>query len=572
MQDNTNDTFYGLVSGLQKEERVELLRRMQSAETVSTHLLETVEAPEDEAAKLPLQARMKTESLLYRLWIWLRSVFSSTTIEIVYNQDIILRIAHAIEKKYPDLISYKHGFLANEFFQKLHDLREAVKFFNDYLFTYEKNPGGFYVVLSSILLPQVGEEMEKEVNPYSFSMNKEFSVEMRNSLLRKMDEILGQIPPQKKAEMYACVRSLEWLRALNKLPFDNFLSRFFTVINDIKSCPFNQADGIIEGFAKVLCNGATIPDEVMHALYLFTSKQYYITGGDELTKENSSEYFIEKSSASLEVIGKFVSTVPMRAIARVVTNDALFQPGELTGGEEWFVKYKAEWKRLFDIKWEMYVRDCKKELVRNDLTSYFFINAFPLFPKRPWNDLWGGVPFEYELSLGFIFYFIKEQYTKFINVIKTITLEGDFSSKDNRYEFGEASNTFTKVNRSLDDFLIRLNSNGSYGSEFEKYKSIKHKSKGGVQRITAIMEELASQTKDIIRMFGDGSRLMLKIMNGILDMEADAHFASLNNIATICGHENAQFKEDLEGARVSISHALDLLKEIEPLDKPLVVK
>lgn len=568
---NANDTFYGLVSGMAQEERLELLRKMQKKGSGSSHLLENREFDEKDENQLDLAARISNESLFYRLYLWIRSLFASDDIQTVYNDDLISRIARNVESKYPGLINYKHEYLTADFYQKLKNVRESVHLFNDYISAYEKNPGAFYVLLSSILMPEVGEAMEKDVNPYSYSVNKEFSVEMRNTLLRKMDGVIQKIPANKKAEMYACIRSVEWLRALTKLQYENFISRFTAVLDNIMTCSFNQADALAESFSKVLCTGSIIPDEVLEALYLFHSKQYYISGSSE-EKESSATIFMEKAAVSLSVVSDFITSVPMRAITRVVTRNAVYMPGEFTGGEDWFIKYKAEWKRLFDLKWEMWVLECKKEIVRNDLTSYFDINEFPLFPKRPWAQIWGGIPYEHELTLGFIFYFMKEQYAKYLGLIKIIAVEGDFSSKDNKNEFNEASVKFSEVNKSLDELTIRLNEKGSIGSEFEKIKTQTIRSKGDEDKINAMMRELADFAKELINMFGSASRNMLRVMRGILGEEADTHFASLSNFSTLGGAENEKFRNDLEDAKSFISHALDLLKQLEPLDKPIVVK
>ncbi len=568
---NANDTFYGLVSGMAQEERLELLRKMQKKGSGSSHLLENREFDEKDESQLDLAARISNESLFYRLYLWIRSLFASDDIQTVYNDDLISRIARNVETKYPGLINYKHEYLTADFYQKLRNVREAVHLFNEYISAYEKNQGAFYVLLSSILMPEVGEAMEKDVNPYSYSVNKEFSVEMRNTLLRKMDGVIQKISANKKAEMYACIRSVEWLRALTKLPYENFISRFTAVLDNIMTCSFNQADALVESFSKVLCTGSVIPDEVLETLYLFHSKQYYTSGNSE-EKESSATIFMEKAAVSLSVVSDFITSVPMRAITRVVSRNAVYMPGEFTGGEDWFMKYKAEWKRLFDLKWEMWVLECKKEIVRNDLTSYFDINEFPLFPKRPWAQIWGGIPYEHELTLGFIFYFMKEKYAKYLGLIKIIAVEGDFSSKDNKNEFNEASARFAEVNKSLDELTIRLNEKGSIGSEFEKIKAQTIRSKGDEDKINAMMRELADFAKDLINMFGSASRNMLRVMRGILGEEADTHFASLTNFSTLGGAENEKFRNDLEDAKSFISHALDLLKQLEPLDKPIIIK
>ena len=116
-----------------------------------------------------------------------------------------------------------------------------------------------------------------------------------------------------------------------------------------------------------------------------------------------------------------------------------------------------------------------------------------------------------------------------------------------------------------------MNEKGTIGSEFEKVKEQKTKSIGNTERINILMKQLSDEAKDLISLFGDASRMMLKVTRGILGEEADSHFASLSNFSTIGGSENEKFRNDLEDFKSYISHALDLLKQIEPLDKPIVI-
>lgn len=570
-ENKSGGTFYSLVSGLQNEERLEMLRKMQSQASSGSAILETQEIPEEESPEFTYTARLKRESIFLRIWLFLKSIFTSTPVESLYNDSLVAKISHKIESSSPGLLDYSKQCLSYVFCDKLTELKSAARFFSEYLATYEKNPGSFYVLLGSIIMPQIGEIMDKEADPYVYSLNKEITTEMRTSLLRKMDDVLQKINPEQKAQMYACVRSIEWLRLLNRLPFEDILSKFSSVVNDVKSCPFSLVESEIQVFAKTLCNGHTIPNEVLEALYLFNRRE--ITSGGDYDSSDANDggsSFVEKASSELSIISMFISSVPMRSVARVVTNNAVFLPGDFTGGEDWYVKYKAEWKRLFDCKWELWLRDCKKEKIRYKISTYFLMGNFPLFPRRPWNELWGGIQFSYELTLGFIYSFMKDIYAQYTGALKTITLEGDFALKDNRFEFTEVVNKFTQINRQLDELLIKLGANGEYGAEFEKYISLKSKTKTGVQKISGIMEDIEDLCQTTVNVFGESCRMMEHLLRGFLGVEQDAHFATLTNFSSLRGRENNQFREEVETIVLGVNHALEIVKDLEPVDKPIV--
>jgi len=386
-----------------------------------------------------------------------------------------------------------------------------------------------------------------------------------------MDDILQKIPTDKKAEMYACVRSVEWLAQFTKLPFETFLSKFSSVVNDIQICSFNQLGNEISAFARVLCNGRTIPDEVIEALYLFTMRQKNIIEFDDVDRNVSGTSFMDTASSQISLISMFISTVPMKSVSCVLYNNSLFIPEGFGGGEDWFVKYKSEWKKLFDKKWESWLRDCKKEKLKLKMMEYFDFANFPLYQLRPWANLWNGsIPFNYELTLGFIYGFMKNIYPLYSQVFKIITLEGNFAVKENRLEFNDTINLFASINESLENLYRMLKGTGEFGEVFEKYSGMNSKTKMAVQKIEEIMSRIEEIVKDMISNFGDASRTIQKLLAGFLFEKSNAAYGSLTNLSSIQGRQNKKFREDLQKTKLGIDHALDMIKELEPLDKPIL--
>ena len=564
-----SQTFDSLVSGISTDERKTLLEKMKNGASAETSLLETTEAFDADEASIDFSTRIKQESLFLRLWLWIKSIFTSTSIEEVYNKSLVSQIARSVEHQTPGLINYHNQYLGNDFYGKLIELKHAADFFSGYIETYEKDTGSFYVLLGSLIMPQISDQMNTQADPYTYSLNKEINSEMRTSLLRKMDDILQSIPADKKAEMYACVRSVEWLRQFVKLPFEDLLSKFTSVVNDMNICSFDQVENEMSSFSHVLCSGKTIQDEVIEALYLFNRRKYVNDDYDDVETKSSGASFMDTAASQIAVIGTFISAVPMRSLCCVVYDNALYVPETFGGGEDWYVRYKAEWKKLFDRKWESWLRDCKKEKLKIRLMDYFLMANFPAFPVRPWTELWGGVPFGFEMTLGFINYFFKNQFVQYLKTLKIITLEGDFAIKDNRIEFNDTVNVYSDISDELDDLCHKLGPNGEYGVEFERYKDVKTQSKAAVQKINVLMNTIDEAAKTIISIFGDASRTMDKLLTGLLSDKIDSHYGNLTNIASIQGHDNKKFRQDLEDCKQGIVHALEIVKELEPLDKPI---
>ena len=568
-QDDHSPTFDSLVSGISAEERKTLLNKMQSGATSENASLETQENFSDEESSIDFRTRLNQESVLLRFWLWIKSLFSSNSIEEEYNKSLVAGIAHSIERQSSGLLDYHHQYLSSVFYEKLLELKHTADFFSGYIAAYEANPSSFYILLGSLIMPEISDEMDKQADPYSYSLNKEINSEMRTSLLRKMDDVLQGIAPDKKAEMYACVRSIEWLRQFTKLPFEGLLAKFTAVINDMKICAFDQVENEMASMARILCSGKTIPDEVLEALYLYSMHQTAVVDFDDIDQKSTGQAFMDTAAAQLSVISMFISTVPMRSVSCVVYNNALFVPEGFGGGEDWYVKYKAEWKKLFDRKWESWLRDCKKEKLKAKLMEYFEIAVFPAYPRRPWAELWGGVPFRYEMTLGFLNHFMKTEFTQYSKTLKVITLEGDFAIKENRLEFNDTTNEFANIDDSLDDLFMKLGNTGEYGAEFARYEETNKRTTAASQKIKSVMDDIEDAVASLINLFGEAARIMQKLLTGLLSTKVDSHYGNLTNIASIQGRDNKHFKEDLEKCKLGIDHAFEMLKELEPLDMPI---
>ena len=554
-------------------ERKELLEKMRSVQAdLEGSTLEPIDATKDE--KIPFATQIKNESFFFRCWLWLKSLFTNTSVETLFNEYRITHIAHGVEKIAPGMLDMKRSYLLAPFYEEMKELKRCVHFFRPYVELLDENIGEYYVLLGSIVMPDIEALIDSDVDPYSIPLTPESRPELRVSLLRRLETILQEIPADAKARMYVACRVSNWLLQFVRLPFTRLLTHFNTVINGEYRCAFAPIEADLCLFSKVLYEGIQIPDEVLEALYLYSGRltTESVSGG-ETTEEGSAERFMEKAHSFISIIRNFMHNVPLCSITRVVCNDAQWQPETFAGAEDWYVLYKANWKKLFERKWEAWVQDCKKEALRESLTRDFQLKEFPLLPERPWAYLWGGLPFRYELTAGFLYWFFREKFPSYEITLKTIMLEGDFVQKDNRVEYTEAYNDLIQVSINLDALNRKLQGNGEIGLVFERLANDRSHTLQGQAKAEELVREAESDISSIIYKFGEACRRINLVLGGILQLdEPDSRYDSIHNLAEIQGKNNTAFRARLAESKQLLKSAYELVKELEPIDTPTLFK
>lgn len=561
------NSFDELVAGISADERKFLLEKLRHSGTGVS--MQTFTAPDDDDEDIrTLQTRLQSESLLYRFILWLRSFFSKQPSEDIYNEDLIANLARKVNRVHPGLIDYSHDLLQSLFYEKLKQLKECSDFFKPYITVMNDDAGEFYVFLSTFIAPEITESVDSEADPYSIPFDRQLTGELRASLLRKLDAATHDLQPESKRSMYAAVRSLEWLRQFTSLPYLHFLAQFTAIISDSYTCPFSNAQADYPAFARVLSNGVPVSNEALEALFLFPQRKQMKVLDLDSDNEKALREFLAKSASMFSMMQMFISTVPVNAVGRIIFDDCSWVPDDFGGGEDWGVKFRDHWKRVFDERWESWLRDRKKQQLSVVLNTDFGLKEFPDLPNRPWADLWGGVPFRCEMTAGFLAWFNANKFSEVMPVLNTLMLEGVFLNNENRTEFSEAVNEFSAVNDKIENFVDSLSPRGSVGSAFDQISAEHIRSLKGQARVDSLILNAETGIHEIDVSFCKTCRTLERVFHGILDDEKDTSYDSLQNLMTIRGHENREFREKMASVRDVLRNAQQLLAEIEPLDLP----
>lgn len=563
-------SFDELVAGISSDERKYLLARINQNRE---HSFPLVQPAREETDGFTLDIKLNSESFLYKLFLWIRSLVSKKHRLEIYNNDLIRTLARKINKNHPGIVDMQNGLILSLFYEKLKELKNAADFFKPYFNIFNENPGKFYVFMSTFIAPEIASSINAEADPYSVPFEKEGTKEVRSSLLKKMEGILKDIPQKSRAVMYDAVKSLNWLKRFSELPYMHFLAQFTAIVSETYTCPFTNAQTDFNALASVLSDARSIPNEALEALFLFPQRKGGATVELDQDTEKSMREFLSKSAAGISMVQMFISTVPFFALGKVIFSDYDWQIETFGGAEDWFVKFKEEWKIVFDERWESWLRDRKKSQLADVLMENFGILSFPELPYRPWANLWGGVPFRCEMTGGFLYWFATVKYEEVMGVLNVLVLEGVFLNNDNRAEFSEAMNKFAEINHQVQLFGESLNEKGSVGSVFAKLIADHVRTLKGQNMVNSIILNAETSVRGWESSFCDCCRTIEKVLAGILDDEkTDKKYESIQNLMTIRGRENRAYRDNLQAEREVLLESHKILAEIEPLDLPKVEK
>ena len=563
VESDTKSSFDRLVAGLNAEDRLAMLNRINQMDTQPVQLsAENV----DKESNVSLQKKLQNESILYRFVLWLRALFDKKTIEQLYSQDLLLSISKKINARFPGTINYKIRSLDYIFYERLLTIKEAADFFKVYFTYVEENPGDFYVFLSSFVAPELSEKINAEADPFIFPFEKPVTPEARTELAKKLDEILNNMDKNTKQNMYSAVSQANWLYKFSNLQYIHFISQFTNVTGDAFTCPYSNVIMDYNELAAVFSNIQPIQNEVLEALFLFSQRKHLTMNAQDKDIEKAVKEFMVKALAFFGTIQSFSNNVPVRNLGRVLNSDFDWQPPNMEGAEAWFPNFRAHWRKIQDIRWNDFAREQKKRMLSENLKTDFGLDEFPVMEFRPWLKLWNRIPFNRELTGGFLSWFSTEKYEKVIQDLNVVAMEGVFYKSENRSEYSEGLNNFSNANNLMIDLLRKLSPEGEYGKLFDDFATNRVHTFQVQSQIESMMTQIEDTVKEAISLFGKGARTIERVFYGFFEEQKDGIHEPLQNITSIRGRDNRRFVDSLISIRQLLKKVLSYIAELEPID------
>ena len=565
MTDDMNrSAFDKLVAGMDSAERSDMLEKINQSAVSVVQLVDSDNPFPDK--NLTLHIRFKGESAFYRFLLWFRSLLEKKDPEKIYNEDVLASMARRINREHPGILNHRNGLVDSVFYEHLRSLKSSAEFFKPYFNIIDDNPGDFYVFLSSFVTPELSDIITAEADPFSLSFDAEPNMETKNRLLKNLDDILKNIDGGVKSRLYGAVSSLNWLRQFTRLPYIHFTSQFTNITENSYTCPYRNAVNDFESFAAVFTNVQSVQNEVLEAMLMFSQRKELTKNAQDKDIERTIKEFIAKANQCLGAIQMFISSVPILKVGKIINADYDWLPGNIEGVEGWFPNFRSQWRSIIDVRWADWLRERKKKNLETYLGNDFGLFEFPVLKYRPWQALWLRVPFSCELTGGFLSWFSENRFDELMPTLNEVMMEGVFVRNENRIEYSEGLNLFVQANSQMKELLDRLAPEGEYGAQFDEFATSRIRSFQVQNQIDSMMATTESEIRECVKKFGKGARMMDKCLAGILSDERDKIHEGLQNIASIKGHRNRQWKDELRACWETLKKAVFYLSELEPID------
>ncbi|NLM00087.1 MAG: hypothetical protein GX220_01350 [Treponema sp.] len=560
--------FEKLAKGIPQQERIELLKKLQSISNNEIHVSETIIESDAQVSLDDISIKFKSENILFRIFFIIKSFFSSISVENLYNDHLVSKKAKEVEKNYPDILDYRHGFLLTGFYNRLLELKNAADFFKSGITSYEENPGEFYVFLGTLVVPKISEKIDTEVNPYNLSFDSEITNDVRAGFIRRLDDILQNMGQTGRNKLYIAIQNLEWFKAFVKFPYERMISKFISIVSGTTTCPLDAVSSELNLLAKIMSNGKKIYPEVLEAMYLLSAHaQEQLEAGVDI--ETHTTEYVTKSIEHIGAIKLFLQTVPIKALAAISEHSYFWINEHLSGVEDWFIKYKAQWRKNFDKKWNSWLKDKRKYQTKQQIEAMLSVSDYPVLPNRPWRDVWGGIPFLREYTLGFLNAFYEKIYPEYNRLFKILMIEGAFVNKDNRVDYTDTFNALNHVGLILSEFNEKLSFKGIYGSSFSNIANESLKTVQGQSKLNSLMLNIESEGTSILTAFNESASKMTRILGGITNVDTTSIYDIITNLSAIQGKSNMAFRQQVEEARKNLLQCLEIIIDLESIELSL---
>ncbi len=566
--------FDNLAGELSADERRDLLDRVRRSAGVSGEPLLMLDGLSF-GKKDELEEKLARYSLLERVFLFLRRLFTGRDLETIIRDDDLRVMAKSVEERYAGLIDWRRNLLLEPFLEELHRLRDSARFFYDVLErSFDRDKASFFGFLASFELPETHADLLVRTNPKTFLADHPEATdsELRQAVLRAYDEAFAGLPDDRRRKMYQDLRCLLFLKRLASFLFERCANLFKNGTGPAEraAATFSEIREHLVELGDILFSLSAPPSvELVECLFAFAEHESL-----ERLDENAETLLrsgLGKAEAALGRIRSFNSRVPFFDLIRLVTLDPDWRPQELPAAEDWLVVYRGFWKTRIERQLDELRAERKYQKLSEEMQS-FIGEAEPVhFANITREEEKDSPPIRQDLSLAFIDAFARGAFARELNrPLKIVLMDGEFYRKENRIEYTDAYNTLLHCEERVQAFDARLGIDGDLGKAW--IQSRREASPLPIRRrkIQSLARGADEEAEKIVRETGSALAEIVRIIRGILKGDAGGRYDSLANLSYIDGKANKEFLKSLAAAKIRVERALGLLSELSglTLDSP----
>ena len=559
--------FTQLSSRLTQNERKALLEKLQSQSNISRDPLYSEnnrDAPTNELEhqfqKLPWYAH---------IWLVILGVIKAKSPFKMFQEREMAKMGKVIEAEAPGYYDYSKDLLLPEFHRQLGALRDAARFFYTALdASVNRDRGGFYSFLGSLEMENIHTQLLIETNPvHIIETEPDISnQDLRQRSFQIMEEAISHTTEAQKNVMYSNARSLFCLKQLSTFLYDRILMAFNEKAGT--TCSALLVKDQLSTLANILFSFKEIPSmALLQSLFIFLLQEHEADPGFDLNTETHN--LLARAEGAITIIREFNKQVPLLQILRCASKNPSLMPRELSGGEDWFLVYREQWRQYVENQLSEYLR-----------TRHYhdLLNAFKYFLKGTNIELLentfsesnpGGIHVKGAFSLSFLQTFYRVVFmTDVYKILRPILIDGEFLRRENRLEFTEYYNELITLEDTIKRFEEAISPLGDFGKRYtlarEEMSSLPIKRRK-IQMITEEASEDALQISEhaVAAILG-----MANVLRGILKIDAGGRYDTLANLPQLAGRGTA-FLDGLKDSLSQLEKALQILSDIDVMEAEL---
>ncbi|MDR1306959.1 MAG: DUF5312 domain-containing protein [Treponema sp.] len=562
-----NGHFSRLAEELSVEERTGLLEKLSSQSNLPAGMT-LYEDPGEEKA-VNLESRYGALPWYYKLWFFILSFFNSRSPLKLFADHLMSRIYRNMETRAPGFYNFQKDMLLPKFQEELVKLRDGSRFFYSALdASLNRDKGGLMLFLGSLEMPGIHKLIQADTNPGTLaSRYRDLNeIELRQKAFKALEEALAGISGEQRDRMYHSARSLYCLKQLSSFLFDRLINSFiFDASLQGNICPAASVRDQLLTLNNILVSLKEPPPMTLLAsLFVFVLTEQDNGAGFDIQIEMRK--LLSRAETSLQAVKEFNGEVPLTSLLRCMSRSTDISPGDIGGGEDWYVVYRERWKTRIEEQFLSFIKTRRQRDLQNAFRYFFKGTHLKMLENMVSDSNPSGISIKGNFSLAFLQTFYSVVFMEEINKhIRPILLDGEFIRRDNRSEFTEYYNTLIKLEDVIGHFDMEISPAGDYGKRYALAKNDMSSLPVKRRKIQIVVEEAARDAERIIDQAREAMEGMINILGGVLKKSADEKYDTLINISALTGRGTA-FADGITQSVDLFKKALRLLDDIDAME------
>ena len=563
------DVFEQLADNLDDNERKAMLDEIK--EDLKKH--QKVENKDDikkvkkEKEYKLLEKEYENTSLIDKIQLFIKKLLTGKSIYILMKEKILKNLGKSVEHDYPGFVDIKESRIKEPFCNEINLLKNSLSDISEMIKVIENyGKAEFYQFIAASEMTELEKTLEKNTDPDFILRTGVISErdKVRTEIIRQYHEIIESIDSMEKEKVYEIIRGFFLLKEIVYYNFDSFQRKFEYEPNGNKFSSFGNCRKFIRELYEVMHN-ITSSSAPFKKVLKYMAEFYYEKGdaSGKISKDDYMAKMLVKLNADFKAIETFVKNAPLKNLIKYLYKDLHYEPGIISGGEEWFNVYKNYLKEKIDNKYDVFLSNQKKGDVIKKLRHYIVS-----IPEE--KDLKFSVEIKdriYKFEYANLLFYLKELKNTFYQnkierIVSSILLDGVFYKDANKKELYEAYNFINNLDNDFRDFLKRIDPEGDEVKSIRKYSFEEKSMKLQKKKIERFISEINSILSEKYSEYYDSFLSVSKVLYGIVNGNVGGKYDTLSNAADVC-------EEKTFMSLVSITTVNNNLKEILKMFKDL---